>query len=107
MVVLDTYNESIGMILGGLTILASIAWRDVIGYYLDKIIAKDSTSDIVWKVAYAAIMTFIAVLALRYLKPKLTIQQQEVDELIQTLKVVQKIAPEQLDEVMEQAKKQV
>lgn len=92
MLVLETYNESINMIISGITVIAAIAWRDVISYFIDQLVEKQNT--IFYKVLYAMIMTFIGLITINFLKPRLTVKIKDIGQLIGHLVEKEKIQEE-------------
>ena len=91
--IVDTYNESLNMILNGVTVIAAIAWRDVINIFIDKFVKKQDT--VFYKVIYAIIMTFISLIVLNIVKPRLTISKNDVDKLLSKLSEVKSNQEEQ------------
>lgn len=57
----ETYNQSLNMILAAMTLLATLAWRDVVFRYIDKIVQKSDNS--FYLILYACCMTLTAIIA--------------------------------------------
>ena len=75
----DTYRESIRIIVGCLAIMASVAWQGIITSIIDGIFPL-KRDQIAGKVIFAIIMTYVAVIVTlkyeRYFKDKPTVIEE-------------------------------